>query len=85
MQIVVRKDMLEVPVSFCAFSALLISFYKMEGWGVGPLMAQTAHATAAVGHAMAQQSYISSMDVSGIALYYSSMVDGITYEIIGPS
>lgn len=48
MQIVVRRDLLEVSSNFKCLACELIESLQAEGWGVGPLMAQVAHATAAV-------------------------------------
>ncbi|THH18529.1 hypothetical protein EW146_g2468 [Bondarzewia mesenterica] len=53
MQIVVRRDLLDVGSRSLSrsqsldYSSLML---QAEGWGVGPLMAQAAHATAAVLH-----------------------------------
>ncbi len=54
MQLIVRRDLLDVSPLFFPHIILrveranLLIFSQAEGWGVGPLMAQAAHATAAV-------------------------------------
>jgi hypothetical protein len=47
MQIVARKDLLEVRRLSCS---AIVPQYRGQTWGIGPLMAQVAHATAAVLH-----------------------------------
>ena len=48
MQIVVRRDLLVVRFRQDPDTPLLTNATQQDGWGVGPLMAQVAHATSAV-------------------------------------
>ena len=48
MQIVVRRDLLAVRFRRGPDRPLLMTVAQQDGWGVGPLMAQVAHATSAV-------------------------------------
>ena len=49
MQIVVRRDLLAVRLRRDINRPSLTAAAQQDGWGVGPLMAQVAHATSAVG------------------------------------
>lgn len=48
MQIVVRRDLPVVRLRRCFIFPLFTTAVQQDGWGVGPLMAQVAHATSAV-------------------------------------